>query len=210
MRTVLLAVLAAVGAATPAAAHVQVRPAQAAPGDAVLWEVIVPGEREEGTVQVELAVPPGVLPFSYARTPGWSRELERGRDGSVRSIVWKGRMAPDGLTRFSFLASTPDREGTISWKALQTYAGGDVVRWIGSASSEFPAATTRISKDAAREDAGGENQGSAQPRESDEPAAQQAAGDDSDVLPLALGGTGLAVGLLGLGLAIGARRQARS
>jgi uncharacterized protein YcnI len=57
-----LAAVAPALAVTPAAAHMQVRPARAAPGDPVLWTVLVPSEEESGTRQLELAVPRGVLP----------------------------------------------------------------------------------------------------------------------------------------------------
>lgn len=93
-------------AVAPAAAHMQVRPAQAAPGDPVLWTVLVPSEEEAGTRQIELAVPKDVLPFSYEPAPGWNRRLRVNADGSVRAIVWRGRTSSDGLATFRFLAST--------------------------------------------------------------------------------------------------------
>jgi uncharacterized protein YcnI len=157
-RTLLVLALAVAAAAlaAPAAAHVQVRPAQAAPADAVLWTLLVPSEQESGTLQVELAVPKDVLPFSYEDAPGWARRLRMNADGSVRSIVWRGRTRADGLATFRFLASTPQRTGTIAWKAIQTYRDGVRVRWIGSPASERPASITSVSKTAARENAGGE------------------------------------------------------
>ena len=150
-----LAVAVAAPSAT-ATAHIQVRPARAAPGDPVLWTVLIPSEEQAGTRQVELAVPKDVLPFSYEDQPGWTRTLTSAPDGSVRSIVWRGRTRGDGLATFRFLASTPERDGQIAWKAIQTYRDGDVVRWIGSAGSETPASITTISRSAPRENAGGE------------------------------------------------------
>lgn len=147
--------------AAPATAHVQVRPAHAAPGDPVLWTVLVPSEQETGTRQVELAVPRDVLPFSYENAPGWERTLRTNADGSIRSIVWRGSTAPDGLATFRFLASTPERAGPIAWKALQTYRDGTLVRWIGASGSEHPASVTTISSSAARENAGGEGEAAA-------------------------------------------------
>lgn len=213
--------LVAAAAVGTASAHVQVRPTEAAPGDPVLWEVIVPGERDEGTTKVELAFPKGVIPFSYERTPGWSRTVRENEDGSARSVVWEGRSASDGFTRFAFLASTPETEGTLSWKALQTYEGGDVVRWIGSSDSEFPAATTRVAKDVATQNAGGESGGGDGGADrggaSSETAAAATGGasapptededDDSDVLPIVLGAGGLVTGLLALGVAVSSRRR---
>jgi len=155
-RVLVLAAAATALAAAPAAAHIQVRPARVAPGDPVLWTVLVPSEEETGTSEVELAVPKDVLPFSYEHAPGWTRRLRMNADGSVRSIVWRGRTSTDGLATFRFLAATPEREGTIAWKAIQTYRDGTVVRWIGSAASEYPASITAVSPSVPRENAGGE------------------------------------------------------
>jgi uncharacterized protein YcnI len=135
-----------------------VRPAEVAPGDAVLWEVLVPSEEEGGTKQVELQVPKDVLPFSFEDTPGWQRTLKTGSDGSTTSIVWKGRTRPDGLATFRFLASAPEQEGPIEWKALQTYKDGHVVRWIGDEGTENPASTTIVSKSVPKQNAGGEGE----------------------------------------------------
>jgi uncharacterized protein YcnI len=154
----------------PAMAHVQVRPTMAAPDDAVLFEVLVPNERENRTVEVELAVPAGVLPFSYEDTPGWRRTLRLNPNQSIRSIVWRGKVASDGFVRFGFLASTPPREGDISWKAVQTYDDGRKVRWIEPPDGEQPAAVTTVSEGAPRQDAGGEAPGEASSGESQAPA----------------------------------------
>jgi uncharacterized protein YcnI len=176
-RALRVAALAALGpalAAAPASAHLQVRPAHAAPGDPVLWTVLVPSEDEAGTRQVELAVPRGVLPFSYEQAPGWTRRLRMNADGSVRAIVWRGRTGSEGLAMFRFLASTPEQAGPIAWKAIQTYRDGAVVRWIGSADSEHPASVTAVSPSVPRENAGGEGAGAA-------PAATRPAATRPDV-----------------------------
>ena len=146
--------------AATASAHIQVTPSEVAPGDPVLFTVLVPGERDESTTQVEVQVPKDVLPFSYGDSPGWKRELVKGDDGSVASIKWTGKAAPDGFAEFTFLASTPETEGPLAWKALQTYESGDVVRWIGEAGTELPAAVVTVSADAPRQNAGGEGEAS--------------------------------------------------
>jgi uncharacterized protein YcnI len=166
-----LAVAAGAAPAAPAAAHIQVRPAQAAPGDPVLWTVLVPSEQEAGTRQVELAVPKGVLAFSYEDAAGWTRRLRTSADGSVRAIVWRGRTSADGLATFRFLASTPERAGTVAWKTIQTYRDGARVRWIGSAGSEHPASITTVSASAARENAGGARGATAAPAAAEADAA---------------------------------------
>lgn len=189
------AIVTALAGSATAGAHVQVRPAAAAPEDPVLFEVLVPNEDDHDTTRVELAVPKDVLPFSFEAEPGWKRTTTKNPDGSLRSIVWTGRLPAGGFARFSFLASTPPQEGTVAWKALQTYSGGEIVRWIGAPESEHPAATTRVAKDVPRQNAGGEA--------GDKPAAAEAAtgaggggGDDDerDTLTLALAAVGVLLG----------------
>ncbi|WP_053227889.1 DUF1775 domain-containing protein [Solirubrobacter soli] len=169
----LIAVVAALVLAEPAAAHIQVRPALAAPGDPVLFEVIVPGERDARTTEVTVQVPKDVLPFSFEASPGWTRTNTLARDGSIATVTWKGKLDEDGFARFAFLASTPEQEGEIVWKAIQTYDDGSVVRWIGAPESDNPAAVTTIS--------------AAAPRDADSP------------LPLILASAALAVSLAVLG-----------
>ncbi len=198
--------------APAAAAHVQVTPAVAAPDDAVLFEVLVPNEREQRTTAVTLKVPKDVLPFSFDDQPGWKRSVKLAADGSTDTITWRGRLAADGFARFTFLASTPEREGTLSWKSLQTYADGKIVRWIGDPDSEEPAATTDVRRAAARQNAGGES-GTVAPAASEAdrasaPAVQSGDDDDRDALTLGLAIAGLALGAGALAVALRRRTGA--
>jgi uncharacterized protein YcnI len=173
-RALLVSAVAALVAAPAASAHVQVRPALAAPGDPVLFQVIVPNEKDASTVEVTLQVPKDVLPFSFEEPDGWTRENKEGPDGSLETITWKGKLAEDGFARFSFLASTPEQEGEIVWKSIQTYDDGSTSRWIGEPDADNPAAVTTISKDAPRENAGGES-GTAEDGAAATPAASATA-----------------------------------
>ncbi len=190
------AVLGLAALAGPAAAHIQVRPTLVAPGDPVLFEVIVPGERDAKTIEVTLQVPKDVLPFSFQDPPGWERTNVEAADGSIEAIRWRGEQAEDGFSRFAFLASTPEEEGEIQWKALQTYDDGHISRWIGAADSENPAAVTTVSASAPRQNAGGEGgeaategEGAATATPSRPSAAPASAPveDDDSPLPLILG-----------------------
>jgi uncharacterized protein YcnI len=206
-RTVVIAaMLAAFACPAVAAAHIQVRPAQAAPLDPVLWTVLVPNERSEATVRIELQVPRGVSPFSFEDQPGWKRTLKLARDQSIERIVWTGRVGAEGLARFTFLATTPEQEGTIAWKALQIYEDGEIVRWIGDEGAEEPASFTTISEDAPRENAGGEGGETtdevAPAATVSAPAVEAAASEDDDRLPLVLAGAALLVALAALLLAL--------
>jgi len=198
--------VAAVVLAGSANAHVQVTPSLVAPSDPVLFTVLVPGETEYGTVKVELKVPPGVYPFSYEDRPGWKRELVSKPNGLPDRIIWTGKAAPDGLVRFNFLAGTPAEPTEISWKAIQTYADGEEVAWIGPPDSEGPAAVTVVSDEAPRQNAGGEgSQVEPAGAESEEATGNAGDHDHDDWLGRGLGL--LAVLLAGWALVVILRRR---
>ena len=199
--------------ATVAGAHVQVAPTEAAPNDAVKFTVLVPGERApHWTKQVVLKVPSRVLPYSFEATPGWSRHLVLARDRSVGRIVWDGHLAPDGFVEFSFLAATPPKAGVLAWKALQFYDDGDVVRWIGSPSSEEPAPRTTVKAGVPLQNAGGEGASGAASAAVAGTPAPDAAGDLSggdDWLARGLALAALVVALAVLAFALLKRREQR-
>ena len=160
MRRAFIVVASAAALATTApstaAAHVQIAPTIVAPDDPVKFTVLVPGERESETTKVAVKMPAGLLPFSYEATPGWRRGLVKAPNGSVEQIVWTGRLARDGFVEFSFLAGTPPHLGDLSFKAVQTYSDGTVVRWIEAPDTEHPAPVAHIVAGAPRQNAGGE------------------------------------------------------
>ncbi len=201
------AVLMSTAAVRPAPTSRSARP-RPRRGDPVLWTVLVPNEGEDSTRRIELQVPPGVIPFSFNDVPGWKRTLKLNPDQSIERIVWEGELASDGLAELSFLATTPEREGKIAWKALQVYEGERVVRWIGDEGAEEPASFTTISADAPRQNAGGEGAeteaaaAEAEPAAATPVAAAAPADGGSDTLPVVLAAAALAVALLGLGLAL--------
>ena len=139
------------------------QPALVAPADPVIFTVVVPNERDVATVEVELQIPEGVIPFAFEETPGWKRSERLAADQSLDVVAWTGSLPPGGFVRFSFLAGTPDEPGEITWPTVQTYADGVSARWIGPPDSEEPAAVTVVSADAARQNAGGEGGGASQP-----------------------------------------------
>jgi uncharacterized protein YcnI len=168
-------------AASPADAHIQIQPTEVAPGDAAMFTLLVPGESSVGTSEVKLKIPPGVYPFSYEQTPGWRRKLIKKPNGVTDQVVWTGSAASDGLVRFTFLAGTPERPGPIKWAAIQTYANGQEVRWIGTPDSDNPAPVTDVSESAVPQNAGGENAGS---KAASADAVATAAPDDETNWPL--------------------------
>lgn len=204
------AVLAVLLTAAPAHAHIQVSPSAAAPGDSVLFELLVPNERTASTTRVDLKVPDGVLPFSFEATPGWQRTMARAPGSGATVIRWTGRLAHDGFVRFSFLAATPDQAGTIAWKAIQTYADGKRVRWIGAPGTEHPAATTRIARGVPAANAGGEGASPAPDLTAPPAATADSSSDGNETLRLLIAGAGMVFGGAALWVALRGRRAAAS
>lgn len=157
MRRALMGVL--VGAlvavfAPPAAAHVTVQPAEAISGTFSRFVVRVPNERPDAdTTKVVVKMPP--LTFvSFEPKDGWKRKVKMvtldepidafGQEitEAVGKVTWKGgRIGPGEFLEFGFSARMPDGEETLTFEALQTYSGGEVVKWTGAPDSETPAAS---------------------------------------------------------------------
>lgn len=152
-------------AAAAAPAHVQVLPSRVAPSDPVLFTVLVPNESDTPTTTVELRFPDGIVPFSFEPVAGWERTERRAANGALQGVVWRGSLPVGSFVRFTFLAATPERPGELRWRALQTYADGTVVRWIGQPGSDEPAAVTVVAADAPRQNAGGEGAAEEPPAE---------------------------------------------
>ncbi|MEV4423726.1 DUF1775 domain-containing protein [Patulibacter sp. NPDC049589] len=208
------AVLATLGCAGTAGAHIQLTPSTVAPNDPVEFTVIVPSERPAHTTRVDLKLPPGVIPFAYGETPGWKRRLITASNGAIERVVWTGKLAEDGYARFTFLAGTPEKPATLTWKALQTYDDGTIARWIGSPDSDSPAPVTKVIAGAPRQNAGGEGESGTEtaatapdtgtPSTPDAPStAVASAGDDgTDWLARGLGIAAVLIALAGAALAV--------
>lgn len=156
-RTIAAAVLAA-ALALPAAAsaHVTLQP-DAAPADGFTrLDVRVPNERDDAaTVKVDVQFPPGFAFVSYEPRPGWKITVKREKaeqpieveggfevDEEIRQITWSGgRIGPGEFVDFGLSLRMPKGEAgdKLTFKALQTYEDGDVVRWIGPEDADEPA-----------------------------------------------------------------------
>ena len=210
MRRLLLASALVLAWAAPAQAHVQVTPTEAAPGDPVLFELRVPGEREARTTEVAVQIPKGVLPFSFEDQPGWKRTVEQADDGSIAVVRWRGKLASDGFVRFAFIATTPEEEGDLVWKAIQRYDDGEEAAWIGPPDAENPAPVTTVSASASRQNAGGEGD-EVEEGAPGAPAAPVAAvasddGNSGDAtIGIVLGAAGLLLGVVALVVALSRR-----
>jgi hypothetical protein len=135
----------------------------------------------------------------------------------VDTVTWTGKgragvIAPGEFLQFPLSLRVPDgAEGTsVALKALQTYEGGEVVRWIGAADAELPAPTVTLDEPAEEHGAAGHRGGAAATATAATADGDDGDGDDdgNDALPIALGAAGLLAGLAGLGLALSGRRRA--
>ena len=217
MRRSILAAVAAAALLVPAAAqaHVTLQPDTAPAGGFTRLDVRVPNERDDaGTTKVEVRMPPGFEFASYEPVPGWDVEVTRSGE-QVTRITWtgdgeQGIVEPGQFQDFGLSLRMPEGEAgqKLTFKALQTYQGGEVVRWIGPEDADEPAPVVTL-------EAGDEGGGQGAPAASGGGAAQSATpasapasqaddgGTDAlSVVALVVGGLGLATG----GTALARRR----
>jgi len=206
MRRIAISIGAVCALAAPAAAqaHVTVQPNEAAAGGFTVLDVRVPNETDNAnTVKVDVQLPPGFVEASYQPVPGWSVKVIKQKlakpvqtdDGpvteGVREIVWtgdgqEGKIAPGQFQDFPLSVQIPGKEGdTLTFKALQTYDNGEVVRWIGGPGAEEPAPQVLVT---AAEPEGGHQA----------TTADEAGGSEDDSASQGLGIAALIVGALGL------------
>jgi hypothetical protein len=68
--------------------------------------------------------------FAFESTPGWRRRVLLTGDGRPRGVIYlDGTINAQEFADFRMLA-TPTAEGTLVFKAFQTYEDGDVQEWI--------------------------------------------------------------------------------
>lgn len=131
-----------------AAAHVTVQPAASRPADLQRYRVVVPNEKSSATVGVDLKLPAGVTFALAEQAAGWRVKVVKA-GSAISELRWRGGpVPPGGYAELRFIARNPVRVGRMQWKALQRYADGSVVRWIGAAGGDFPAPSTTLSETA--------------------------------------------------------------
>jgi uncharacterized protein YcnI len=156
-----IAIATALGAlALPAAASagVTLQPDAAPAGKFTRLDVRVPTERGVPTRRVVLELPPGFAFASFEPVAGWrirmtQRELVQplrvdgaSFDHEIGKITWTASskaaaIPPGGFQDFGLSVRVPDGEpgAKLTFKALQEYADGEKVRYVGAAGTEAPA-----------------------------------------------------------------------
>jgi periplasmic copper chaperone A len=201
-----LALAAALALAVPAgaSAHVTLQPSEAAAADYAVLDVRVPNERDDAaTTKVDVQFPAGFIFASYQPVPGWSAEVKMAklaepvtRHGEeiteqVSQMTWTADSDKAGIQSGQFVdfpvsVQIPGKAGdTLTFKALQTYNDGEVVRWIGPPESDQPAPQVTVT--ASEEHHGAASSDSSEKSSDDSEGASKGLG----VAALILGGLGL-------------------
>jgi uncharacterized protein YcnI len=219
-RKLVLATVAAGALAAPAAAqaHVTLQPDTAPAGGFTRLDVRVPNERSDAsTRKVVVQMPPGFVFASWQPVPGWTVAVKTRKlatpvktddgpiDQEVSQISWTAKsrrdaIPPGAFQDFGLSVGIPDRRpGTkLTFKALQTYTGGEVVRWIGAQDSDRPApqvTLTAAGSEAA--DAHGAQEGQVSDARTTAATASDTPSRGLVIAALVAGGLGLLAGLAG-------------
>lgn len=142
-------------------AHVTVQPKESVVGHSVS-SVRVPNEKQVATTQVRVVVPEGVTVRGILPVANWQYKLiheeskgstNEGEDhhageGRVTEITWFGGTIKEGeYMEFPLSVEYKADADTVTWKAYQTYADGEVVAWDGS-DEKHPASLVSVLKEA--------------------------------------------------------------
>ncbi len=220
MRRIVLGAVAALALAAPATAqaHVSIHPNEVPTGSFATLGIRVPNESENGnTVKLAVQVPPGFLDVSPEYMPGWTPKIVTSKlakpvqtdDGEVteevKEIVWtgdgkQGKIPPGQFLDFPISTEIPGKAGEeLTFKVLQYYDNGEVVRWIGPPSSEEPAPQIDVTAaGGALEDVAGSETAPPSPAATSSASGEASGGSSSDGASKGLAIAALIVGALGL------------
>jgi len=193
--------LLALAAPLAASAHVTVDPDSAEPGSYALITVKVPNESDTAsTDRLELTLPTDE-PFTSVCTvpvPGWTAELVTEGD-LVTSIVWTAspgaEIGAGQLQLFPISVGPVPDVGSLLLPATQGYDDGTVVEWSEEGEGAEHPAPVLFVNDA--------------PVDHHAAPVEPAAAPSDDVLARVLGIGGLALGAVGIVLAVTSRRSAQ-
>lgn len=223
--------IAALAAPAAASAHVTLQPNQATAGAFTKLDVRVPTERDNAsTVKIDVRFPAGFASVSYEPKPGWKVRVIKSKlatpiqtdDGpiteGVTRMIWTGtkkglgKIAPGQFMDFPISVQIPGKAGDkLTFKALQTYSNGEVVRWIGAPNAAQPAPQVTVlaaaAKGAAASGHAGMGAGASSKSDMGTPApassSHASASEGLGIAALVVGGLGLVLG----GAAFGAARR---
>jgi len=215
-RTIAVATaIAALAAPAAAQAHVTLQPASAPAGAFMVLDIRVPTELDNAsTAKVDVKFPDGFAAARYQAVPGWKVRVTTKKlatpiqtdDGPITEGVDRmiftrtsrtGGIKPGQFQDFPISVQIPGKAGDkLTFKALQTYSNGTVVRWIGAPGSDEPApqVTVTAASTGAAASSGIHHGAGAGAASSAQPPTATASDGSSNGLSIAA----LAIGALGL------------
>ena len=219
--------VAALAVPAAAQAHVTLQPTSAPAGAFTVLDVRVPTERDNAsTAKIDVQFPTGFAAVSYQAVPGWrvkviTKKLDKPvqtDDGEITegvdTITWTAKseadaIPPGAFEDFGLSVQIPGKAGDkLTFKALQTYTGGEVVRWIGAEDSENPAPIVSVTDGDAAAPAATPAPTQAAATPTPAAASDDSSGNGLAIVALIVGALGLIVG--GAGLMAARRANARS
>jgi uncharacterized protein YcnI len=220
MRRIALPIALACALLSPAVAqaHVSVHPNEVPVGSFATLDIRVPNETEkDNTVKLAVQFPPGFLDVSTEYMPGWTAEVKTTKlanpvqtdDGEVtegvKEITWtghggEGRIPPGQFLNFPISTEIPGKEGEeLTFKVLQYYDNGEVVRWIGPPDSEEPAPQIDVTAEGGvLQDVAGSETAPPSPSSESAEGGESSSGSNSNCASKRLGIAALILGALGL------------
>lgn len=154
LTAIVASAVCALGFAGIAQAHVTVHPNALPSGGYTVIDVRVPNERPTTTTtRVVVAFPAGFYSVSFQAVPGWQAKIVYRKlakpatfqgqavKQEVGQLIFTGKLPPHQFVEFPVSVAVPKlAAGTVlTFKALQTYSNGEIVRWIGPPSADTPA-----------------------------------------------------------------------
>jgi periplasmic copper chaperone A len=198
-----------------AGAHVTVQPSTAAAGAFTRLDVRVPNEQDKAsTTRVQLKLPDGFVFASYEPVSGWNVKVDKAKlakpvktdDGEVTeqvsAITWTAQgdqngIPPGAFRDFGLSVQVPGKAGDkLTFKAVQTYSNGEVVRWIGPEGSNEPAPVVSV-------EAASDTGTAAPAKPASSSSSDSGSSDTLSIVALIVGIAGLAAG----GAALASIRQ---
>jgi uncharacterized protein YcnI len=220
-----LTAIAVVTLAAAAQAHVTVNPRSAEQGSYAKLSFRVPNERGNAAtteLRVELPLDHPVASVSVRPVPGWTVRVDKAKlptpikiqggelTQAVSTITWSGgKIDPGRFEEFDVSMGPLPAVNRMLFKAVQTYSGGDVVRWdqdpgSGSQEPEHPSPALTLTPK------GSTVQAAAADGSNGPAVAVKSSSAGQDGTARVLGGSGLVVGVVGVGLAAFGLRRGRS
>jgi uncharacterized protein YcnI len=168
-KVVVATTIAALALPAAAQAHVTLQPSSAPAGAFMKLDVRVPTELDNAsTSKVDVRFPAGFAAARYQAVPGWKVRVVKKKlatpiqtdDGPITEgidrMIWSrtntsGGIKPGQFQDFPISVQIPGKAGDkLTFKALQTYSNGEVVRWIGAPDADTPAPQVTVTAAAAQ------------------------------------------------------------